>query len=207
MKRGEKEALSRHLDGELERDDLPRSLREDAAAFERIAAALGRGPVALPPTVRTVVMARVRALAASPWRRSWRWATAPRLSPLAAGVVLAGAVAALLLVRSRAPAGARAETTVAEQTVPVRLSFPAPGAARVTVTGDFASWDPAGIPLADPDGDGVWRVELRLAPGLHHYLFVVDGTEWQPDPGAASQVDDGFGRKNSVLVVPGLKAG
>jgi hypothetical protein len=29
----------------------------------------------------------------------------------------------------------------------------------------------------------------------------VNGTEWLPDPRAVSQVDDGFGRVNSVVIV------
>jgi hypothetical protein len=52
-----------------------------------------------------------------------------------------------------------------------------------------------------PVGDGRWVAELRLLPGVHHYVFVVDGTEWRRDPNAASQVDDGFGQVNSVLLV------
>jgi hypothetical protein len=44
--------------------------------------------------------------------------------------------------------------------------------------------------------------EIALPPGLHHYVFVIDGAEWRPDPNAASQVDDGFGQRNSVLLVP-----
>ncbi len=48
----------------------------------------------------------------------------------------------------------------------------------------------------------MWVGEIAVPPGLHHYVFVIDGTDWRPDPNAASQVEDGFGQQNSVLLVP-----
>ncbi len=94
------------------------------------------------------------------------------------------------------------DTSVATAETTTRFVFVAPGASQVAVTGDFVNWDPDGIPLASPSRDGVWVAELRLSPGLYHYVFVLDGTEWRPDPNATSQVDDGFGRQNSLLLVP-----
>jgi len=43
-------------------------------------------------------------------------------------------------------------------------------------------------------------VTLSLPPGQHQYAFVVDGTRWVPDP-TAPAIDDGFGRRNSVLTL------
>lgn len=172
-------------------------LGPEAERTERLMSLLDRRPVRLPPGVRARVMARIRRPPLPIWTRAWTWLAAPRLSPLAAGLALAAAVAALLLVRpaERAPA-----------TVPVRLVFLAPEASTVAVTGDFARWDPQGIALNGPQEGGVWTVDLRLTPGLHHYAFIVNGTEWRPDPNAASQVDDGFGQRNSVLLVAGRRA-
>lgn len=185
-----------------EHEDLDR----DDQRIERLMGTLDRHPVHL-PALRQTVMARIRRERSSPWIRAWRWLAAPQLSPLAAGAVLAASVALLLLLRPRTPTPLAPETTAAEShTVPVRLVFLAPQAATVAVTGDFARWDPKGVPLAAPHGDGIWSVELQLPPGLHHYVFIVDGTQWQPDPNAASQVDDGFGQKNSVLLVPGPRS-
>ena len=73
------------------------------------------------------------------------------------------------------------------------------------VQGEFAGWDPNGIPMRR-DADGNWVAEIDLPPGLHHYVFVVDGTRWAPDPNAASQVDDGYGLQNSVLLVTGSRS-
>jgi hypothetical protein len=46
----------------------------------------------------------------------------------------------------------------------------------------------------------VWSTTLALPVGQHQYAFVVDGRRWVADP-AAPAVDDGFGRRNSVLAV------
>ncbi len=201
----EHEDLSRYLNGEIARKDLPESLRADAVAFERIIKALGRERVTLPPAVRGAVMARVRAAADSPWRRAWDWVTAPRLSPLAGALVAAALLAAIWL---KPTAGTRSTTAGGPEaivvTAPTRFVFLAPKARHVAITGDWVHWDPAGIPLGSR-GNGVWVAEIAVPVGLHHYVFVIDGTEWRPDPNAASQVDDGFGQRNSVLLVPDQK--
>jgi 1,4-alpha-glucan branching enzyme len=81
----------------------------------------------------------------------------------------------------------------------VRLVFHAPEAHDVAVAGSFNDWSPAAAPLARLDG-GIWTITLALRPGQHQYAFVVDGRRWVPDPGAPA-VEDGFGRRNSVLAI------
>jgi hypothetical protein len=146
-------------------------------------------------------MTRVRAAAESPWRQAWDWVTAPRLSPLTGALVAAVLLAAIWL---KPTAGTRSTTAGAPEaalvTAPTRFVFLAPNAQHVAVTGDWVHWDPAGIPLSSR-GNGVWVADIGVPVGLHHYVFVIDGTEWRPDPNAASQVDDGFGQQNSVLLV------
>lgn len=202
----EHEQLSRYLDGEITREDLAPELRDEAARFERLVGALDKRPLALPPRVRRAIMERVRAASRPRWRRAWDWATAPRtvrLRPLTGAVLAAAAVGLVLLARPTvgpAPAGV---DPAAEATT--RFVFIAPNAASVAVTGDFVNWDPDGVPLQSPRGDGVWVAEVELTPGVHHYVFVIDGSEWRPDPNA-TQVDDGFGQQNSVLLVPARRA-
>jgi 1,4-alpha-glucan branching enzyme len=94
-----------------------------------------------------------------------------------------------------------------QSAVSTRFVFLAPNARHVAITGDWVHWDPAGIPLSNPKKDGVWVGEVVVPAGLHHYVFVIDGTQWRPDPNAASQVDDGFGQQNSVLLVPAQRGG
>ena len=203
----EHEILSQYLNGDLERDNLPESLREEAAAFERIVAALGRERVVLPPTVRATVMARVRVAAGSPWRRAWRWATAPRLSPLTAGLAAAAGIAMFVLWPSpEAGIPSAVRDAAGAVVVPTRFVFLAPAAQQVAITGDWVHWDPEGIPMMRPQSDGAWVAEITVPPGLHQYIFIIDGREWRPDPNAVSQVDDGFGQRNSVLLVPAPKA-
>jgi hypothetical protein len=201
------EALIRYLNGELARDELPESLRGETAEFERIVGALERERVLLPPEVRAAVMARVRAAAESPWRRTWHWATAPRLSPLVGALAAAAGVALVLLWPSpKATMPSMARRAVGAVVTSTRFVLLAPAARNVAITGDWVHWDPKGIPLRSPQHDGVWVAEITVPPGLHHYVFIIDGTEWRPDPNAASQVDDGFGQRNSVLLVPAQKA-
>ncbi len=89
----------------------------------------------------------------------------------------------------------------ARATVYVQFMVQAPGASSVAVAGDFTEWSPQ-LALEDADGDGVWTGRVPLRPGVHEYMFVVDGSEWMTDPNADRYADDGFGNRNAVLVVP-----
>jgi hypothetical protein len=200
--------LSRYLDGELVKAELPEELRREAEGFERLMAQVDRGAARLPYSIREAVMERVRASQVAWWQRSWSWVATPRtlrVSPLA-GVLAAAAVAAMVIFArpTFGPVGG-ASVTQSSQMVPVRFVFQAPGASRVAVTGEFARWDPSGVAMKQTS-EGTWMAEIELPAGLHHYAFVVDGTRWAPDPNAASQVDDGFGKQNSVLLVTGVGA-
>lgn len=203
----EHEDLGRYLDGDIGREQLPGDLRAEEARFERLMATLDEGPVSLPPWVRQRIMQRVRAASHSPVRSAWDWVARPRtvrLSPLTGAVAVAAAVGLILLARPGAPRGAEGGAVAvasAADKAATRFVFIAPGASSVAVTGDFVDWDPDGIPLESPRRDGVWVAEVELTPGVHNYVFVIDGREWRPDPNA-TQVDDGFGQRNSVLIVP-----
>jgi hypothetical protein len=86
------------------------------------------------------------------------------------------------------------------RTVTVELTLHAPQAGAVAVVGDWNGWDPMRDPLMDPDGDGVWQIELRLKSGTEHmYQFVIDQNTRTPDPLALVNVNDGYGGVNSVL--------
>lgn len=85
-----------------------------------------------------------------------------------------------------------------------KVSFefrPPAGAQSVTVAGTFNGWDTGATPLGDEDKDGVWTGAIELAPGEYQYKFVVNGSQWISDESAASFVDDGYGGKNSVMLV------
>src|SRR3989454_46190 len=95
----------------------------------------------------------------------------------------------------------------AADSAPVALSpaleervMAAPGGRRVGAAGTFNRWDRGAAPLVPAGTSGVWTTTLALPVGQHQYAFVVDGARWVVDP-AAPAVDDGFGRRNSVVAV------
>ncbi len=81
----------------------------------------------------------------------------------------------------------------------VALEFVKPGARTVQVAGTFNDWKPERTPLVQTTG-GRWIGDVRITPGRHEYLFVVDG-QWLPDPKAKESVQNPFGGYNSVLSI------
>src|SRR5262249_55192300 len=61
---------------------------------------------------------------------------------------------------------------------------------RVNLAGTFNEWNNSSHPMQDPDGDGVYALDLELKPGSYRYKFVVDGDYWTHDP--ASRILTGF---------------
>lgn len=192
------------LDGDLSLADLPPELRAEGEEALRLIAAVDRAPVTLTPALDTRVMTAVRQHAKSPARRAWRWLAAPRevelrlrVRPWAVwgGALAAAAALALLLSRPTAPAPNGSRNVAF-----VRFVLYAPGASRVAVAGTFNQWDQRAAPLVPAGTNGVWTTTLALPVGQHQYAFVVDGRRWIADP-AAPAVDDGFGRRNSVVAV------
>jgi len=92
-------------------------------------------------------------------------------------------------------------TTKVEAPQPARvvLELVDPAAKQVLVAGSFNEWKPELTPLVAA-GDGRWTGNLKLSPGRHEYLFVVDG-QWRPDPSAGESISNPFGGINSVLTV------
>ena len=101
---------------------------------------------------------------------------------------------------AQAPAGGTAQAP-ARTDAGWRFSFSAPNAGSVHLAGTFNSWNTSADPMQKGDG-GLWFLVKPLDPGSYQYKFVVNGTEWKPDPANPQPVDDGYGGTNSVLVVP-----
>ena len=141
-----------------------------------------------------------------------RWTVRP-LAALAAGIscALVGAAtsALILLGHGRAPTsdgipdvGASSLATNVGEVLPVRFTLVAPGAAQVSLVGDFNRWDPVTLPLRRGADGRTWEVEVRLPPGRYGYSFVVDG-RLARDPTAPQDVADEYGSPNSVLLLRG----
>ncbi len=190
--------VKRLLDGELTLTELPPELRAEGEEALRLLAALDREPVTLPAALDARVLAAVRRRADTP--SLWRRLVAPRevrlrLRPWTLVPALAAAAALVLFLFRAAPLPPAA-------TVTVRFVLFAPEAQQVALAGTFNQWDPAATPLVRTGAPGVWATTLTLPVegGQHQYAFVVDGARWVVDP-AAPAVDDGFGRRNSVLAL------
>jgi hypothetical protein len=103
---------------------------------------------------------------------------------------------AYLARAQQAAAGAPEPQTL--RLVPIR--FQDPRAKSVSVVGSFNGWSPSSTRMSRTE-DGSWLAKIRLRPGRFEYKFAVDGSEWVPDPNNPDAVADGFGGRNSVLVV------
>ena len=82
----------------------------------------------------------------------------------------------------------------------IRFQLLYPEAKTVAIAGNFNNWDPT-THILDKDSAASWFIILPLSKGRYQYLFVIDQKTWVPDPGAEMLIDDGFGQKNSLLIV------
>jgi len=189
-----------YLDGQRSLESLDPAERADAdrlmRAVETYAARL-RPPG---PELDAALMRRIRAEGARPSPSWWAWLVQPhivRVRP--AALALAASLALVVWWTTSGPRAPSANG--AAETVLVRFQLAAPDAHDVSVSGSFNGWSAPGIALRRSVVPGLWVVTFPLAVGEHQYLFRVDGAQWVPDPGAHAQVDDGFGRSNSMVVV------
>ena len=165
------------LDGDITLADLPAELRAEGEEALQLLAGVERTSVSMPAVTWRVMAALERR------RRRFRpWLLAP---------ALAAAAALVLWLRPASPPPSAALVTV-------RFVLVAPEARQVSLAGTFNQWNPQATPLIR--AGNVWTATLTLPAGQHQYAFVVDGARWVPDPGAPA-VDDGFGRRNSVLTL------
>jgi len=177
------------LDGDITIADLPAELRAEGEEALRLLAAIDRSPVELPAVTQRVMRALVRPPQRSAIRRliARPWILGPALAIAAALVLLVGRP----IRESFSPTAAA---------VTVRFVLAAPDARQVSVAGTFNQWDAHATPLVRTGPSGLWTATITLPAGQHQYAFVVDGVRWVPDP-TAPAVDDGFGRRNSVLTL------
>lgn len=194
----------------MRKDPMPD--RERDPMLRQLLEALDRMDIRLSEDVDTRVMDEVRRRLRPEPRRPvspWRWWTTPReirfaVRPWIAGAALAAAAAlALVAVRPHQPFPVtRVAGALRSDSVFIRFELFAPGARTVGLAGSFNKWSSVATPLTQVDGSGLWTVTILLPPGPAQYGFMVDGRRWVPDP-AAPSVDDGLGRRNSVIAVPG----
>jgi hypothetical protein len=139
-----------------------------------------------------------------PKRRSERildWFVRPRtirVSPLGG---LAAAACLLVSMGLFLRHGIDARSLAPEGLSHVTFVLAAPSAREVAVIGSFNDWNAAGWTMTRDPSRGLWTLSSALPPGNHEYVFLIDGTTPVADAAAALNVDDGFGGRNSVLLV------
>ncbi len=194
--------LNAYLDGERELEELSPEAQAEADAWRRLTGELKADePRQAPPWMENAVMSEI-ALASAPKESVFDWLLRPRtirLSPLTSLAMAAAAVTVVALLPDGAPVSPE-PGPVAVTEILVEFSLEAPTATTVAVAGDFSGWA-SDFVLEDADGDGIWTGRIPITPGLHKYMFVIDGTQWVTDPGAQRYADDGFGNRNAVLAV------
>ena len=208
------ERVNAYLDGELALEELTAEERVEATAFAATVADVRR---ALDGSFSRGMDARVmsaiaeldtessrrglgvrRALSALFTRREVRLQWRP-VYALAAAAVVALLFAQSSWSRRSAPdASTAAVPTAAGTPVFVQFRLQVESATSVALAGSFTGWQPTYA--LQQSADGVWTIVLPITPGVHDYVFVIDGERWLPDP-YAPQVDDGFGGTNSRLTL------
>jgi len=186
---------------------------EEDRIMRGIADAYGR-PAPIDPAARDRLDRAIERERAPRRRAAWSWTGSWRLHPaLAAATLLATLAGGIVIGRfamapappaTGPPAPPAAGPPVSGTTTRViEFVLVAPHASSVVVVGDFNDWDAKATPMRRaPDGES-WTVTLPVPEGLHAYAFVVDGTRWVADPVAPLAPGDGFGFRNSILVVGG----
>jgi len=91
-----------------------------------------------------------------------------------------------------------------DSSVSVLFTFQSASAREIALAGDFNRWDTQSIRLKRIEGD-IWEARVYLSPGRYTYCFIIDGKEWLPDPHSDYIIDDGFGGRNSVIIVKETK--
>ena len=162
-----------------------------------------RQPVEMDPTLDAAVMSRVAAGGDRPARLAavWDWARRPReisVSPLAGLGLAAALVGIVIWFAGRNP---RIAAPVAGPST-VQFVVVAPGAASVSLVGDFNDWDGAATPMHAATSGALWSVTVPLTPGRYRYAFLVNGSRWLADP-AAPRVQDDYDAPSSVVTVGG----
>ncbi len=82
----------------------------------------------------------------------------------------------------------------------VTFTYADPGANAVSVVGSFNGWSPETHRLQKTT-EGAWELTLSLAPGRYSYRFLIDQKKQVLDPSTELTEPDGYGGKNSVVVV------
>ena len=197
--------VQQYLDGELPAEAVDSAELSDADRLLKAATVYTDGLDVPGPEIDRAVMASIRVRKNEESQSIWNWLF--RIQAFHVRPVVAVAVVIVFVAVGIVGGSLRDRTQYAIENsndppeILVRFELVAPTASSVSLTGSFNEWQPDGVQLTRNSESGVWTGTVPLRPGEHQYMFVIDGSEWIPDPDAHAQVDDGFGQTNSVIVV------
>lgn len=199
------------LDGEFRSEALSDEGRLELESFERTTREVARYLRSRPtPDLTASIMSaiaaedarsprhRVSDVLAAFLRPLWKpFTISVQLRPAYLGAIAVAGMLFLSATRVTTP-GSVADAVPSAAKLYVQFRLDAPGAGRVDLAGSFTGWEPA-YSLHET-APGTWTAVVPVDPGVHDYLFVIDGVEWVPDP-MAYQVQDDFGGVNSRLLL------
>jgi len=186
-----------------------RLLEDVQEELRRIAGMIATLPDREPPgELIDSVMARIKPRKSGKLKVFWRFMQAPvafaplRMASMAASFALV--FLAVLLLVDRAPEQSPVTSLQqvmngTERTVVFTLNMP--DASRVELIGSFNQWKPGDFVMTWDESRKTWAVSLDLQRGRYEYAFLVDGDKVMADPNALIYRDDGFGNRNSILIV------
>lgn len=177
--------------------------------LRRVAGMVANIPDVKPPDkLIESVMARIQPKKTVWWRKILRLLQIPLyVTPLK--VVPFGASAVALIIVALIFLGRTPDVKDTVQTLmgaknlraAVTFTLNMPDASNVEVIGSFNQWMPNGFRMHWDEKRGLWVLSVPLERGRYEYAFLVDGKAILPDPKAIMQQDDGFGNKNSILII------
>jgi hypothetical protein len=160
-----------------------------------------------PPHLLSSVMQSIQPKTLPWWVRMYRWAISPKsitftpLRVVPVALLLIVAFAALSLFTTLPHIGNQPFQRHGQHQVPVVFNLRLPDARSVSVIGSFNAWKAQGYEMRLDEQQKAWSLMVSLPEGRHEYAFLVDGQKVIPDPGASFFQQDGFGNKNSVLIL------
>jgi hypothetical protein len=173
--------------------------------FYALAEMIGAIPDEEPPHgISETIMARIIAKdRRTILQRFHDWVLHPmtfRITPIRIAPVLALVIMAMVfLPRFHQHHAIPDPAAIGEGTIPIVFTLSLEHARTVSVVGSFNGWDPAGYELHKSNGN--WILETALPTGRHEYSFLIDGQRIMTDPRGMFTSDDGFGNRNTVLIL------
>lgn len=85
------------------------------------------------------------------------------------------------------------------EALPVTFHYSSTQAESVCLSATFNQWSPDSHCLNQ--AGGTWSITVELPPGQYRYVYVIDGARRVQDPQNPFVEEDGFGIRNSILIV------